>query len=148
MQKILFHSPLSRTTVCRLSILMISMAALCTFEAFVSAIPATASAPDNITVPDDITMTDELLPLSARAMDAPRQSVGLDQVSDTLNDQIESDQQANTKDSLPLDSLPIIGELMDESGNFDIGIDLPFDVSINDVMGETGLIFSTDFTVD
>ena len=81
-------------------------------------------------------------------MDAPRQSVGLDQVSDTLNDQIESDQQANTKDSLPLDSLPIIGELMDESGNFDIGIDLPFDVSINDVMGETGLIFSTDFTVD
>lgn len=92
--------------------------------------------------------TSELLPLTARTVGIPSEPMSLEQISDAFNMQMESNRYAEMNRGGQLDSLPIIGDLLDESGNLDVGIDLPFDMSISDVMGETGLVFSTDFTVN
>lgn len=92
--------------------------------------------------------TSDLLPLTARRIESPSESIALDQVSESLNVQIENSRDTDTNQGFQLGSLPIIGDLLDEAGNLDMGIDLPFDMTIGDVMGETGLVFSTDFTVD
>ena len=90
----------------------------------------------------------DLLPLTSRHMAVTRERVGLIQVSNTLNERIEQSRHAGREGGIQLDSIPIVGDLLDDAGNLDIGINLPFDVSIDDVMGETGLVLSTDFTVD
>ena len=93
--------------------------------------------------------THELLPLTTRQLDIPGEPLGLEQVSKTVNAQIDSNRHSEQMaERLQLETLPLIGELLDESGNLDIGVDLPFDMSISNVMGETGLVLSTDFTVD
>ncbi|MEM6449006.1 MAG: hypothetical protein AAF703_01695 [Cyanobacteria bacterium P01_D01_bin.105] len=92
--------------------------------------------------------TDELLPLTARKVEVSGGAVILDQISDEFNAQMESQWQADTTEGFPLESLPVIGELLDESGNLDMGINLPVDMRIGDVMGETGLVLSADFTVN
>ena len=87
--------------------------------------------------------TYDLLPLTARKLEAPSRAVGLEQVSDILNAQIKSDRLTQAP-GLSLDSIPLIGDLVDETGNLDMGINLPFDMSIDNVMGETGLVLSTE----
>jgi len=162
MQKRLLDRLISRVAACGLG-----LSALCVFEVLAIALPAQAqSRPHSLADSSAVihsaiirsivdsqleptrTITDELLPLSARTIESPGVNVGLDQVSAALNLQIERDLQTDTETGLKLNSLPIIGELVDEAGNLDMGIRLPFDMTIGDVMGETGLVFSADFTVD
>ena len=93
-----------------------------------------------------------LWPLEARTFELQSNTPELDAVSNAINHQMadESSAEAESK-SLNLEDLPIIGDFVDdfvdEEGNFDWGVDLPMDVSVGDVVGETGVILSTDFTV-
>ena len=89
----------------------------------------------------------DLLPLTSQTLSVPNQSAELAQISEMLNAQMVRDRQPD-ENHLQIDSLPIIGDLVDEAGNLDMGINLPFDMSISDVMGETGLVLRTDFTVN
>lgn len=90
----------------------------------------------------------ELLPLSTEQMSIPDSRIELAQVSDTLNARMRRDRTSESAEGFRLDSLPIVGDLLDESGNLNMGINLPFDINIDSVMGETGLVFSTDFKVN
>lgn len=118
---------------------------LCALGLLMGAAPAQAQLAEDTGLTQST--TDKLMPLTARQMGLPSEPVGLEQVSDTFNAQMESDRQ-DKAEGLQLDTLPIIGDLVDESGHLNMGVDLPFEMSISDVMGETGLVLSTDFTVD
>lgn len=94
-----------------------------------------------------------LLPLQARTVESAAQIILLDQVADTMNTQIAADQAIlNAPTGLSLESIPIVKELIDETGKFDtsvnVGSDLPISVGLGDLMGNGVLMLGTDFAVE
>jgi len=93
-----------------------------------------------------------LLPLQARTVENAARGVLLDQVADTMNTQIAADQAIlNAPTGLSLASIPLIKELVDETGKIDtsvdVGSDLPISVGFGDLMGNGVLVLGTDFSV-
>jgi hypothetical protein len=100
-----------------------------------------------------------LLPLEARfsvrTLSAEEQPISLDQAADSFNQQMMTDRAiaANPMGQF-LKSLPLVSDFVDETGSLDIGTDfdmganLPISVDLGNVMGNTGLVFSTDFKLN
>ncbi len=96
-----------------------------------------------------------LLPLESRTLNIETQRVGLDQVADNFNQQMAMDRAiaANPMGTF-LKSLPLLSNFVDETGKLDMatdvdmGINLPISVDVSNVMGRTGLVLSTDFTLE
>ncbi len=89
-----------------------------------------------------------LLPLEARTVEIESQSDSLESTAQTINAGFAIAHSSQSQSvGLALDSLPLIGDLINAKG-FDWGMDLPLSFNVGSVMGETGLILSTDFTMD
>lgn len=105
---------------------------------------ATASAAYAQTTPSQ-SLT--LLPLNTASVVDEPYDVQLEAIALNINEQIAN---AHTQQDAPkgmsLDKVPVIGDLLDEEGNFDWGIELPFSVGVTDVMGSYGVVVSTDFS--
>ncbi|MGC1310354.1 MAG: hypothetical protein WA885_24250 [Phormidesmis sp.] len=92
--------------------------------------------------------TASLLPLQPRTFEI-EEGISFEAVSEGINtDMADSQFLKTSQPGLALDSLPLIGDLLDEEGNFDWGMNLPMTVNLGDVMGETGLVLGTDFSVE
>ncbi|MGB3291625.1 MAG: hypothetical protein WBB01_01390 [Phormidesmis sp.] len=89
-----------------------------------------------------------LLPLEARTVEIESRIDSLEAIAHTINTDFAIAQSPTEPAGLALDSLPIIGELIDAEGNFDWGIDLPIAFNVGSVMGDAGLILSADFAID
>ncbi len=94
-----------------------------------------------------------LLPLQARTVENAARGVVLDQVADTMNTQIAADQAIlNAPTGISLESIPLLKELVDDTGKFDtnvdVGSDLPISVGFDDLMGNGVLMLGTDFSVN
>jgi hypothetical protein len=95
-----------------------------------------------------------LLPLEARSLSIEPHKVALDRFADTFNAQMNADRAiaANPMGTF-LESLPLLSNFVDETGNLnlaadiDMDLDLPISVDVGSVMGATGLVLSTDFTL-
>ncbi|MEO0645002.1 MAG: hypothetical protein AAFZ17_02410 [Cyanobacteria bacterium J06650_10] len=87
-----------------------------------------------------------LLPLTAARVETTHHALPLDEVNTQINEQIAiAREQPTEAEGLSFDQIPLINELLDEEGNFDMGIELPFSVSVTDVMGSYGMVLSADF---
>lgn len=94
-----------------------------------------------------------LLPLQARTVENAVRGILLDQVADTMNTQIAADQAIlNAPTGISLESIPLIKELVDNTGKIDtsvdVGSDLPISVGFGDLMGNGVLVLGTDFSVN
>ena len=94
-----------------------------------------------------------LLPLQTRTVEDVPERIVLDQVADSMNTQIAADQALlNAPTGISLSSIPIIKELLDDTGKFDtdinVGSDLPISVGFGDLMGNGVLVLGTDFPVN
>ncbi len=70
-------------------------------------------------------------------------------IADNINARFVDDQTSAAESAdLTLSEIPIIGEFLDEDGNFDWGMDLPLSVNLGDVMGDYGLIVGADFAMN
>lgn len=95
---------------------------------------------------------DSLLPLRTRTIEATGENVGYEEVADTMNTQIAEEQaRLNEPVGLQLESIPIVNELINAAGELDtsfkMGGGVPLSVGVGDVMGNTGVVLSTDFKV-
>lgn len=87
-----------------------------------------------------------LLPLTTARVEPTHHALPLDEVNTHINKQIAiAREQPTEAEGLSFDQIPLINELLDEEGNFDMGIELPFSVSVTDVMGSYGVVLSADF---
>ena len=94
-----------------------------------------------------------LLPLQARTVENAARSILLDQVANTMNTQIATDQAIlNVPTGLSLESIPLLKELIDETGKIDTSVDvgsnLPISVGFGDLMGNGVLVLGTDFPMN
>ncbi len=97
--------------------------------------------------------SESLLPLQTRTVRNAAQDIVRDQVADTLNTQIAVERAfLNEPTGMSLESIPILKELVDETGKFDAGVnvgsDLPISVGFGDLMGNGVLMLGTDFPLD
>ncbi|NJM98572.1 MAG: hypothetical protein HC800_16705 [Phormidesmis sp. RL_2_1] len=87
-----------------------------------------------------------LLPLQPRTVKVDPQFTRLDTAERNINTKIEVERNTPIEPiGIDFDSLPIVGEFLDREGNFDMGFDLPVDISVADVMGETGVVLGIRF---
>ena len=78
-----------------------------------------------------------------------QRNVGLDEISQGINAEFKGIQNPTAKpDELALESIPVVGALLDEEGKFDWGMDLPVTFDFGDLIGEPVLIVGTDFPID
>ena len=76
-------------------------------------------------------------------------TLGLDEISQGIDAEFNSAQNPAAKsDELALESIPVVGALLDENGKFDWGMDLPVTFDFGDLIGEPVLIVGTDFPID
>ncbi|MGB3671141.1 MAG: hypothetical protein WA783_10940 [Phormidesmis sp.] len=105
---------------------------------------ATASAAYAQTTPSQSLA---LLPLNTASVVDGHYDVQLEAIALNINEQIaNAHAQQDAPKGMSLDQVPVIGDLLDEEGNFDWGIELPFSVGVTDVMGSYGVVVSTDFS--
>lgn len=128
--------------------LIAGASAFCLVHSVSAAACAQVSVPQMKTsVPDQ--PVNALLFLEARTIEVESRSNSLSEAADNINAGFAIAQSPQTQPAgFALDSLPLISGLLDEAGNFDLGMDLPVSFNVGSVMGETGLILSTDFTMD
>ncbi len=88
-----------------------------------------------------------LLPLQPMGMTATFSTVQLDAAARDINTQMVARSQLQASVGFSLDQLPIVGELVDEKGNFDWGMELPISVNVGDVLGSYGVTVGTDFSL-
>lgn len=90
-----------------------------------------------------------LMFLEARTIEVESPFNELDDVAQSMNAGFAIAQSPQTQpEGFTLDSLPLIGDLLNAEGNIDLGMELPVSLNVGSVLGETGLILSTDFTMD
>ncbi len=122
--------------------------AFCLVHSISAAAFAQVSVPQVKTLGPDQSMN-ALLFLEARTVEVENPSNELDDVAQSMNAGFAIAQSPQTQPAdFALSSLPIIGELLNAEGNIDFGMELPVSFNVGSVMGETGLILSTDFTMD
>lgn len=84
-------------------------------------------------------------PLEARTF-VIEEGISLDHVSASINSHLSGEETVATKSvGIEIESLPVISDLLDEEGNFDLG--LPFNVDMGDLMGESFIMVGTDFSL-
>ncbi len=67
-------------------------------------------------------------------------------IAHSINAQIAAERGVDSEPvGVVLTSLPIVGDLLNEDGSFDMGMDLPLVVNVGDVMGQTGMVLSITF---
>lgn len=125
----------------KLARLIIATSALCVMECFAAANVAQARP------------VNSLLPLQHRTVENAAQGIVLDQVAESMNTQIAAEQALlNAPIGIRLDTIPIIKELVGQSGKFDTGVNvgsrMPISVSFGHLMGNGVLVLGTDFAVD
>lgn len=87
-----------------------------------------------------------LLPLEAGKMANPHQSAELDEVAQGINVAFDDAQNPKAEtNELDLSGIPIVGEMLDENGKFDWGMDIPFSFDFGDLMGRPVVVVGTDF---
>ena len=133
--------------------LIIGASTLCAFQVFVvagSALAQTALTDGQATSQASSHQTRaDLLPLETMSFEVESEAMEMEDVSDRINTQFSDEHtEPDEPEGFNVKSLPIIGELVDEEGNFDWGVELPFSVDIGDVEGSTGVVLSTDFTTN
>lgn len=75
-------------------------------------------------------------------------TVGLDEVIQGIDAEFASAQNpTDGADELALDSIPVVGALLNEEGKFDWGMDIPVTFDFGDLIGEPVLIVGTDFPI-
>lgn len=90
-----------------------------------------------------------LLPLEDGKMSAHRTGTGLNEAAESINAAFIDAQNPGTKsDELDLLGVPIIGEMLNENGKFDWGMDIPVSFDFGDLIGNPVLIVGTDFPTD
>ncbi len=92
----------------------------------------------------------QLMPSVALSLNTAVQRVRLAQVANGLNQQMAMERAIAAEPvGLQFSDLPmvkdLVKDLVDDSGNLDIAKGLPFSVGLGDVMGQTGIVLSTDF---
>lgn len=135
-----------KTSVCSL---IAGASTFCAIQ-LLGAGPVWAQTPVSTVLEPDLSVT-SLLPLEAGTVAVGE--VGVDaiahqRIADSINAQFAGDQTSAAESTdLTLSEIPIIGEFLDEEGNFDWGMDLPISVNLGDVMGDYGLIVGADFAM-
>ncbi|MGB7085971.1 MAG: hypothetical protein WBD47_10485 [Phormidesmis sp.] len=126
--------------------LIVGASTLCVAQVFDATAQAQVASP-----PADMPAnqsTSALFPLESRTFEI-EETVNFDTVSESINNRTGRDSSAERKaDELDMRSVPIIGELLDDEGNFDWGVDLPVSFNVGNVMGQTGLVLGADFPVN
>lgn len=119
------------------------IAGACTFAVTLNARASHAQSVLESEVESSLT----LLPLTAAQFETTHHALPLDVVNTHLNKQIAiARNQPTEPEGLSFDQIPLINELLDDEGNLDMGIELPFSVSVTDVMGSYGVVLSADFS--
>ena len=89
-----------------------------------------------------------LLPLEPMSMAVTADAPQLDVIADSMNTQMaDARSQPEEPTGFSLEQLPIVGDLVDEKGNFDWGMDLPVSVNVGDVLGAYGVTVDMDFSL-
>ena len=89
-----------------------------------------------------------LLPLEPMSMAVTADAPQLDVIADSMNTQMaDARSQPEEPTGFSLEQLPIVGDLVDEKGNFDWGMDLPVSVNVGDVLGSYGVTVDMDFSL-
>lgn len=89
-----------------------------------------------------------LLPLKPMSMTVTYDAVQLDEIADGINIQMsDARSQPEEPTGFSLDQLPIVGDLVDEKGNFDWGMDLPVSINVGSVLGSYGVTVDMDFNL-
>ena len=89
-----------------------------------------------------------LLPLEPVTMTVTHDAGRLDAVAQDMNTQmVAARSQPEEPTGFSLEQLPIVGDLVDEEGNFDWGMDLPVSVNVGDVLGSYGVTVDMDFSL-
>lgn len=112
-------------------------------------IPLLATATQAQSVPSHTISNSDAIaawqPLEARSF-VIEEGVSFDHVSASINSRLAGEGAPATKAvGIEIESLPLISELLDEEGNFDLG--LPFNVDMGDLMGESSIMVGTDFSL-
>jgi hypothetical protein len=121
-----------------------------------TSVPVTALSPVVSDISEPMTRPVPLeMPLETQSTSIEKQRAELDQAADNFNQQRGVDS-AIGSDAIAqfLESIPFINDFINESGKFAVGSNLetgtnfPISFDLGDVMGNTGLIVSTDFKVN
>lgn len=89
-----------------------------------------------------------LLPLE-EGRPAHPEAVELSATEEHINaDFSESQNPEANSNELDIDKVPIVGDLLDENGKFNWGMDMPVTFDFGSLVGNPVLIVGTDFTVD
>ncbi len=87
------------------------------------------------------------LPLNTTSITDGHDDAQLEAIALNINTQIASERaQLEVPEGMSLDQVPVVGDLLDEEGNFDWGVELPVSFGVADVMGSYGVVLSTDFS--
>ena len=86
-----------------------------------------------------------LLPLEVGQLSARQPSAELGVAAENINAAFAKSQ---SPESEPEVLLPIVGELLNEKGKFDWGMDIPVTFDFGDLAGNSVLVVGTDFKVD
>ena len=90
-----------------------------------------------------------LLPLENGEMSAHRTDTRLSEAAENINTAFLDSQNLGVKsDELDLAGVPIVGEMLDENGKFDWGMDIPVSFDFGNLIGNPVLIVGTDFPTD
>ncbi len=90
-----------------------------------------------------------LLPLEDGKMPSHRTGTELSEAAENINTAFIDAQNPGAKpDELDLAGVPIVGEMLDENGKFDWGMDIPVSFDFGNLIGNPVLIVGTDFPTD
>ncbi len=90
-----------------------------------------------------------LLPLEDGKMPDHRPPTELSEAAESINSEFASAKNPGAKsDELDLTGVPIVGEMLDENGKFDWGMDIPVSFDFGNLIGNPVLIVGTDFPTD
>lgn len=90
-----------------------------------------------------------LLPLEDGKMSIHHTGTGLNEAAENINTAFITAQNLGAKsDELDLAGVPVVGEMLDENGKLDWGMDIPFSFDFGNFIGDPMLIIGTDFPTD
>ena len=92
---------------------------------------------------------DSLLPLEEVKTSVHRPNTKLSEAAESINIAFANSQNPEAKSGeLDLAGVPILGEMLNENGKFDWGMDIPISFDFGNLIGNPVLIVGTDFPTD
>lgn len=86
-----------------------------------------------------------LLPLEVGKLPTHQLNMELSLAADNINKEFAASQNSEPEPDV---LLPVVGELLNEKGKFDWGMDIPVTFDFGDLVGNPVLIVGTDFSTD